>query len=141
MSPSVRSLVLAPIFLLNFRRIVSSVSQNRKKGEQYSKFEWPPHQVVLRDEIPMEVNNFPGFRLSRDAYKRAKELEEARKAGTAPAAVDEDGKEINPHIPQYIADAPWYLSKDTPSLKHQKSAIAKIEADKDWYERGVKAVH
>jgi len=28
--------------------------------------------------------------------------------------VDEDGKEINPHIPQYMAAAPWYLNNTGP---------------------------
>jgi hypothetical protein len=50
----------------------------------------------------------------RDEYRKAAELEEARKAGLAPAAVDEDGKEINPHIPQYMAAAPWYLNNNGP---------------------------
>jgi len=61
---------------------------------------------------------------SKEDYKKEKELQEARKAGTAPAEVDEDGKEINPHIPQYIATTPWYLAKsDKPSLKHQRTTI------------------
>lgn len=45
-------------------------------------------------------------KLTKDEYKKAKELEEARKAGTAPPALDEDGNAVNPHIPSYIANAP-----------------------------------
>jgi pre-mRNA-processing factor SLU7 len=77
-----------------------------------------------------------GSRLSKEDWKKQKELEEARKAGTAPAELDEDGKEINPHIPQYIAQAPWYLNKNVPSLKHQRAFQQKPEISKEWYERG-----
>ncbi|KAK6940669.1 Pre-mRNA-splicing factor SLU7 domain [Dillenia turbinata] len=57
---------------------------------------------------------------SREDHRKQLELEEARKAGLAPAEVDEDGKEINPHIPQYMSSAPWYLNAERPSLKHQR---------------------
>lgn len=51
---------------------------------------------------------------SREDHRKQLELEEARKAGLAPAEVDEDGKEINPHIPQYMSSAPWYLNSNKP---------------------------
>lgn len=51
---------------------------------------------------------------SREDHRKQIELEEARKAGLAPAEVDEDGKEINPHIPQYMSSAPWYLNAERP---------------------------
>ena len=51
---------------------------------------------------------------SREDHRKQLELEEARKAGLAPAEVDEDGKEINPHIPQYMSSAPWYLNSEKP---------------------------
>lgn len=51
---------------------------------------------------------------SREDHRKKLELEEARKAGLAPAEVDEDGKEINPHIPEYMSKAPWYLKSEKP---------------------------
>jgi pre-mRNA-processing factor SLU7 len=64
-------------------------------------------------------------------------LDAARKAGNAPAELDEEGNEINPHIPQYIAQAPWYLNTGHPGLKHQryKGKTEDNSIDK-WYHRG-----
>jgi pre-mRNA-processing factor SLU7 len=53
----------------------------------------------------------------------------------------EEGKkilEINPHIPQYIAQAPWYLQKDEPGLNHQRASKSKPDYDQSWYSRGQK---
>ena len=76
--------------------------------------------------------------VSREEYRAQKALDEARKAGAAPAAVDEEGKEINPHMPQYITTAPWYLNQYQPSLKHQRmrdSNAVKVDINK-WYTKG-----
>ncbi|EFJ38615.1 hypothetical protein SELMODRAFT_164109 [Selaginella moellendorffii] len=75
---------------------------------------------------------------SREDHRKQMELEEARKAGLAPAEVDEDGKEINPHIPQYMSSAPWYLNAERPSLKHQRKWKSDPNYTKAWYERGAK---
>ncbi|KAL3750995.1 hypothetical protein ACJRO7_011902 [Eucalyptus globulus] len=75
---------------------------------------------------------------SREDHRKQIELEEARKAGLAPAEVDEDGKEINPHIPQYMSSAPWYLNAERPSLKHQRNWKSDPNYTKSWYDRGAK---
>lgn len=62
-------------------------------------------------------------RKTREERKREFELEEARKKGLVAPELDEDGKAINPHIPQYMANAPWYATDNgdgKKGLKHQK---------------------
>ncbi|OIW05028.1 hypothetical protein TanjilG_18627 [Lupinus angustifolius] len=73
---------------------------------------------------------------SREDHRKQIELEEARKAGLAPAELDEDGKVINPHIPRYMSSAPWYLNAERPSLKHQRKWKSDRNYTKSWYDRG-----
>ncbi|EOD41716.1 hypothetical protein EMIHUDRAFT_414359, partial [Emiliania huxleyi CCMP1516] len=81
-----------------------------------------------------------GLKSSEDR-RRERELEEARKAGTIPAERDADGNEINPHIPQFMAQAPWYLNAEGPGLKHQKNLKQKgqVASATDFKPRGQKA--
>ena len=57
---------------------------------------------------------------TKEDFKKMKELEEARKLAQVPAMKDEHGNDINPHIPQYIMQAPWFYNSVTPTLRHQR---------------------
>ena len=77
----------------------------------------------------------------RDAYRQEMQTREAQQNGEMPADLDEDGNEINPHIPQYMSNTPWYADYGHKTLKHQKKIPTKSERlhsdgmDK-WYQKG-----
>ncbi|XP_025095719.1 pre-mRNA-splicing factor SLU7-like isoform X1 [Pomacea canaliculata] len=80
----------------------------------------PPSEIGRLARSEQSAGDGETKKQSREDWKKMKELEEARKAGTAPAMTDEEGKDINPHIPQYIMQAPWYIGAKTPTLRHQR---------------------
>jgi len=78
--------------------------------------------------------------LTREEKKKQKELDDLRRSGKLPFELDEEGNEINPHIPNYIKDAPWYLTEHgKASLKHQRKEnfnLQKFDTINNGYERG-----
>lgn len=70
---------------------------------------------------PVELKSAEEVKVTRDDWRKKKELDEARKAGTAPAERDElTGLDINPHIPEYMVKQPWYMDTGKTSLHHQR---------------------
>lgn len=71
----------------------------------------------------------------REIHRQERRLQEERQAGRAAAEIDEEGNEINPHIPSYIAKAPWYINTGHASLKHQKSTLPERTVDSDAHHK------
>ncbi|XP_012938333.1 pre-mRNA-splicing factor SLU7, partial [Aplysia californica] len=86
----------------------------------------PPSAVARKLKQEQGEDGDEPRKQSREEWKKERELEEMRKAGTAPAMKDEEGKDINPHIPQYIMQAPWYFGAETATLKHQRQQDEKV---------------
>ena len=80
-------------------------------------------------------------RQTKEDRRKARQLEEARKEGTLAPELDPEGNPINPHIPSFIAKAPWYVDKyqGAASLSHQSHAEGIVPlAHAKWYDRGKK---
>ncbi|XP_026290306.1 pre-mRNA-splicing factor Slu7 [Frankliniella occidentalis] len=100
----------------------------------------PLSEILKSKQSLDQIEDDEPKKKSREDWRKAKELEEMRKAGTAPAAVDEEGRDINPHIPQYISAAPWYYGSSGPTLKHQRPQPEKQQEFSklhEWYRKGV----
>eukprot|EP01063_Lacrimia_lanifica_P016324 TRINITY_DN22928_c0_g1_i1.p1 TRINITY_DN22928_c0_g1~~TRINITY_DN22928_c0_g1_i1.p1 ORF type:complete len:493 (+),score=210.64 TRINITY_DN22928_c0_g1_i1:69-1547(+) len=79
----------------------------------------------------------------RDARRADWDKKQGQLDGTVAPDVDEMGNAINPHIPQYMSDAPWYLGIDHKTLKHQQKIPSKAEKNSTgrldvWYKKGAK---
>lgn len=84
----------------------------------------------MADQIRKNVPNF--IPMGQAGGERVKQ--------ETPTELDAEGKPINPHIPQFISKAPWYLDSGAKSsLKHQRlneKDTPKTESKDNWYKRG-----
>ena len=54
----------------------------------------------------------------KDNFKKRQEDAKKKQSGELPPDLDQDGKMINPHNPDFITKVPWYLGDSGPTLKH-----------------------
>lgn len=77
--------------------------------------------------------NLPKKNMSvRQLLRQQREIQEKRKFGLAPLAVDtETQQEISPNIPEFISRAPWYYGATGPTLAHQRQQPSGTSAAPD----------
>lgn len=73
-------------------RLCAMAFQKRKKVDLNL-----PHDIQYKKEKK---------RMTYEEKEKIRELERKRKIGEAPLEIDEDGREVNPHIPKFISEAP-----------------------------------
>ncbi|CCW60257.1 unnamed protein product [Phytomonas sp. EM1] len=72
----------------------------------------------------------------RQLLREQRELDEKRKFGLAPLAVDAvTQQEISPNVPQSIARAPWYYGVQGTTLDHQRKKAVDGTDTTDAYDR------
>ena len=79
------------------------------------------------------ASSVPSFKKRQDDAKK-------KQSGEMAPDLDQDGKMINPHNPDFITKVPWYLGSSGPTLKHhniQKSDhfLSLSEADQLFYQK------
>jgi pre-mRNA-processing factor SLU7 len=77
---------------------------------------------------------------SATTFKKRQDDAKKKQSGEMAPDLDQDGKMINPHNPDFITKVPWYLGSSGPTLKHhniQKSDhfLSLSEADQIIYQR------
>jgi pre-mRNA-processing factor SLU7 len=76
----------------------------------------------------------------REEMRQKRQEDEARKAGKLAPLQDERGHEINPYMPQFLSNVPFYINSDQkPSLSHQRSSSGFLSSIpiQEYYQRGV----
>ena len=73
-------------------------------------------------------------------FKKRQDDAKKKQSGEMAPDVDQDGKMINPHNPDFITKVPWYLGSSGPTLKHhniQKSDhfLSLTESDQIIYQK------
>lgn len=62
-----------------------------------------------------------------ESFKQRQENAKKKQNGQMAPDVDEDGKMINPHNPDFITRVPWYLGSSGPTLKHHQVRLISKE--------------
>lgn len=78
----------------------------------------------------------------REDMRQKRAADEARKQGLMAPLIDERGHQINPHMPQFLHNVPFYINQDQkPSLSHQisRSNVFSNIPIQEHYNRGIMA--
>ena len=76
--------------------------------------------------------------MSSSDSRKERQTEELRKQGLVMPARDEHGQSINPHIPSYVSNVPWFYENTGPTLKHQRKETHDINPHRDVSRSNIK---